>query len=83
MKWLLLDCPLLLSQEVGSISTFLEEGKNGFSFPQKAPELIAAAAMFSIEKMSDGELLKMGEISHEKGNYINANNWGKYRVENN
>ena len=31
--------------------------------------------MFSIEKMSDGELLKMGEISHEKGNYINANNW--------
>ena len=66
--------PLLLSQEVGSISTFLEEGKNGFSFPQKAPELIAAA-MFSIEKMSDGELLKMGEISHEKGNYINANNW--------
>tara|TARA_B110000879_G_scaffold167590_1_gene216710 strand:- start:68 stop:1129 length:1062 start_codon:yes stop_codon:yes gene_type:complete len=68
--------PLLLSEEVGSNDAFLTEGKNGFSFPQKSPDQIAEA-MLRIEKMSDIELLKMGKVSHQKGNAINTQNWAE------
>ena len=66
--------PLLLSKEIGSIDTFLKEGENGFSFPQRSPECIAKA-MHSIEKLSVAELCKMGALSHQKGNAINTENW--------
>jgi glycosyltransferase involved in cell wall biosynthesis len=68
--------PLLLSEEVGSNNVFLTEGENGFSFPQKSPDQIAEA-MLRIEKMSDIELLKMGALSHQRGNSINTENWVK------
>ena len=66
--------PLLLSEEVGALDAFLSEGKNGFSFAQKSPEEIVKV-MHLIEGMSDEQLLDMGEISHQKGNEINTQNW--------
>jgi glycosyltransferase involved in cell wall biosynthesis len=66
--------PLILSDEVGSGGTFLEEGKNGFSFKSgNIAEL--KNAMRKMMQISDIEKNKMSELSTELAKKITPEKW--------
>ncbi|MFT5914004.1 MAG: glycosyltransferase involved in cell wall biosynthesis [Bacteroidia bacterium] len=69
-------CPLICSDKVGAISSFLEEGKNGFIHEIKSPETIVKA-MLKISKKGSEELWEMGKISHQKAQSITKQGWTK------
>jgi len=65
--------PLILSEKVGSASQFLNVA-NGFQFdPESEDELIACFER--IGAMSDGELLTMGQHSHDIANQLSLGSW--------
>jgi glycosyltransferase involved in cell wall biosynthesis len=66
--------PLLLSHAVGAKSAFLQENKNGFSFPPNDVDALVTA-MRSIISLSDDKLVRMGEISHDVGMRITPDTW--------
>lgn len=68
--------PLLLSQAVGAGEAFLEEGKNGFSFP---PEDVAGLKI-QLKKMinlSAKDLILMSEKSHALAQKISPSKWAE------
>ncbi|HET6992010.1 MAG TPA: glycosyl transferase family 1, partial [Bacteroidia bacterium] len=72
--------PLLLSDQVGAASSFLDEGKNGFSFPAGDAGAIEKIVE-KISRLPDEELLKMGEKSLELANTITTSGWAKTLFE--
>lgn len=66
--------PLICSNEVGSASSFLQEGKNGYIFPS-GNELALQQVLEEIMSLEDSEILKMGEISHELAQQIIQKLW--------
>jgi glycosyltransferase involved in cell wall biosynthesis len=66
--------PLLLSENVGAAAAFLKVGENGFSFRPGDAEAIAAT-MRSIVKLSDEELLGMGERSAQIAASVTPEKW--------
>lgn len=66
--------PLLLSNSVGAGETFLEEGKNGFSFAIHSP-LEIKKQLKKIQDLSSKELLLMSEKSHELAQKISPQKW--------
>jgi glycosyltransferase involved in cell wall biosynthesis len=69
-------CPLICSDKVGAISSFLEEGKNGYIHKIKSPNSIVDA-MLNIGSKSSKELWEMGRISHVKAQSITKKGWQK------
>ena len=66
--------PLVLSNEVGAKEAFLEEGKNGFSFPAKnIGEL--KKQLKKIMDLSSKDLLLMSEKSHGLAQKISPQKW--------
>lgn len=72
--------PLLLSDQVGAADAFLENGKNGFSFPANNVSAIENA-MEKIIKRTDDELISMGEISNEMAHSITPQIWSETLIE--
>ncbi len=66
--------PMVLSDSVGSASTFLINGYNGFVFKSNNKESLKQK-LLSIMKESDENLLKMGKKSLELSNKINCEIW--------
>lgn len=66
--------PLLLSKEVGAAETFLEEGKNGFSFASGNPEDLKKQ-LKKIINSDPNDLLLMSETSHRLAQTIKQQNW--------
>ena len=66
--------PLLLSKEVGAAETFLEEGKNGFSFASGNPEDLKKQ-LKKIINSDPNDLLLMSETSHCLAQTITQQNW--------
>jgi glycosyltransferase involved in cell wall biosynthesis len=72
--------PLLLSDEVGAASAFLENEKNGFSFVSGSSEAIENA-FEKITACSDFQLVEMGNLSAEKANAITPVKWAETLFE--
>lgn len=68
--------PMLLSREVGAMSAFLEENKNGYSFPAGDKNSIKKV-LKKIINLSEDELIKMGTKSHELAQKITPEEWTK------
>lgn len=68
--------PLLLSENVGASAAFLEAGENGFSFRPGDADAIADT-MKSIVKLSDEELLSMGERSAQIAASVTPKIWAE------
>ena len=68
--------PLLLSKNVGSASTFLKEGKNGFSFSPKSKNNIIRA-LNDISMLSDKELTKFAHESFRISKVFDTKTWSK------
>lgn len=66
--------PLVLSTEVGSSGTFLEEKFNGFTLIPGDVESIYLS-LKEITTLSDSELLEMGKRSHELAQKITQETW--------
>jgi len=66
--------PLLLSEEVGSKEAFLEEGKNGFSFPAKNNQALKAS-LLKMMQLPESELQEMGKHSNKLAQKITPQNW--------
>jgi len=66
--------PLLLSEEVGSKEAFLEEGKNGFSFPAKNKQALKAC-LLKMMQLPESELQQMGKHSNKLAQKITPQNW--------
>ena len=66
--------PLLCSDEVGAAEAFLEEGKNGFSFPANDKNALREK-MKKIISLSNNDLIKMGERSNELSKKITTDTW--------
>ena len=66
--------PLLLSEEVGSKEAFLEEGKNGFSFPAKNI-LALKASLLKMMQLPEDELQEMGSHSNKLAQKITPQKW--------
>jgi len=66
--------PLVLSDQIGSAEAFLEEGKNGISFPAKNKNALKAALKQMMQK-SENELQEMGEYSHQLAQKITPQKW--------
>jgi glycosyltransferase involved in cell wall biosynthesis len=64
--------PLILSSEIGASELFL--GENGKSFPASDVDALKDA-MLEFVKMEHTELIKMGEISHQKGMAYTTTDW--------
>lgn len=72
--------PMILSKAVGAKETFLNEGKNGFSFqPKNIYEL--KTQLKNIINLSDKELLLMSENSHNLAQTISPQKWAAAVVE--
>ncbi len=68
--------PLLLSQAVGAKEAFLEEGKNGFSFPAKdVPGL--KNQLKKMINLSAKDLILMSEKSHALAQKISPSKWSE------
>ncbi len=66
--------PLLLSEAVGAKEQFLKVGQNGFSFKENTvSELKSALSKFM--KLSDQDLIKMGQVSNELSKSITPQIW--------
>ncbi|MCE3227676.1 MAG: glycosyl transferase, group 1 [Bacteroidetes bacterium] len=72
--------PLLLSNEVGAKDTFLEEGKNGFSF-QKENVKELKDALKKIISLDDRSLLQMCDYSHVTAQKITPVKWSETVIE--
>ena len=68
--------PLLLSKNVGSSSTFLREGINGFSFSPKSKKSIIKA-LEDISALSDKELTKFAHESFKISKIFDTKTWSK------
>ena len=68
--------PLLLSKNVGSSSTFLREGINGFSFSPKSKKSIIKA-LEDISALSDEELTKFAHESFKISKVFDTKTWSK------
>ena len=66
--------PLLLSEEVGSKEAFLEEGKNGFSFPAKNKHALKAS-LLKMMQLPEDELQEMGKHSNKLAQKITPQKW--------
>lgn len=66
--------PLLLSEEVGSKEAFLEEGKNGFSFPAKNKQALKAS-LLKMMQLPENELQEMGRHSNKLAQKITPQKW--------
>jgi glycosyltransferase involved in cell wall biosynthesis len=66
--------PLLLSEEVGSKEAFLEEGKNGFSFPAKNKQALKAS-LLKMMQLPESELQEMGKHSNQLAQKITPQKW--------
>lgn len=72
--------PLLLSDKIGSKSSFLREGLNGFEFKGGSINDLKKA-MLKIINLSDEELQEMGEESSKLAQVVNQSLWAKTVVE--
>ena len=68
--------PLLLSKNVGSATTFLREGINGFSFLPKNKKSIIKA-LEDISSLSDKELTKFAHESYKMSKVFDTKTWSK------
>lgn len=68
--------PLILSDVVGAATEFLEDGKNGFSFPAGNVEELKLQ-LKKVMTLSQRELMVMGEISSELAQKITPEKWAK------
>ncbi len=66
--------PLLVSREVGAADSFLQEGRNGFSFNANDVDSLLLA-MMSIVELPDNHLVEMGKKSAELGMSNNPERW--------
>lgn len=66
--------PLLLSNQVGAGDTFLEEGRNGYSFTSGGVNHIKEQ-MKKVIALTDAQLLEMGSRSHERAQAISPDTW--------
>ena len=66
--------PLVLSDEVGSIPNFLQEGKNGFVFKSGDCEALKAV-MIKMIHLSDNEKNKMSDLSAQLALKITPQKW--------
>lgn len=72
--------PLLLSNQVGAAESFLEEGKNGYSFAAgNVAEL--TNALKKVMALDDKELLLMAEKSHALAQENNPAKWAHTALE--
>ncbi len=66
--------PLILSDEVGAGSAFLEDGNNGMKF--KAGDVSELeSCLKKMSKFSDEKLARMGQLSMEAASYITPETW--------
>lgn len=68
--------PLLLSDEIGAGSFFLEMGKNGLSFPSKNPKILSDT-FDVIKSLSDKELIALGDESHKRAQLLTPKVWSE------
>ena len=66
--------PMLLSEEVGSKEAFLEERKNGFSFPAKNKQALKAC-LLKMMQLPESELQEMGKHSNKLAQKITPKKW--------
>lgn len=66
--------PLLLSEAIGAGSAFLEEGKNGYQFKSNNKESLKSA-MKKMMQHDHNELVAMGDLSHQKSDWIDPSQW--------
>lgn len=68
--------PLLLSDAVGAGETFLQDGKNGFSFRANDAQSLQAA-LHRVTQLSDEALLAMGDHSSELAAINSPEKWAQ------
>lgn len=68
--------PLICSEAIGAATRFLEEGRNGFSFPTRNSDALASA-MMAIMDASDEERARMGRHSHALAQGLTPEVWTK------
>lgn len=66
--------PLLLSKEVGSKEAFLEDCKNGYSFPAKNKHALKAS-LLKMMQLPENELHQMGKHSNKLAQKITPQKW--------
>ncbi|MBD3637608.1 MAG: glycosyltransferase family 4 protein [Crocinitomicaceae bacterium] len=66
--------PLLLSNKIGAKWTYLKDGINGFEFQAGSVKAIKEK-MKEVMRMTDEELVRMGEKSHEIGMSFTPEHW--------
>ena len=66
--------PLICSDQVGAAGIFLQEGKNGYQF-EAGNEVELQELLVKMMSLSDSEILKMGELSHELAQQITPKLW--------
>lgn len=68
--------PMILSDQIGAGTRFLEEGKNGYSFKAGNIESLISK-MNQIANKDPEELKQMGQHSHKLGQSINFEKWSE------
>ena len=66
--------PIICSDKIGAATTFLENGKNGFSFQSDNKEDLKKALKKTMS-LSTEKLIEMGELSHKKSQQLSPEKW--------